>query len=45
MSVAASGQGGLMTTDHVLQPGYSYGNEFDFGLGLVLDGLEAAARG
>lgn len=34
-----------LTTDHVLQPGYSYGNEFDYGLGLILDGLEAAARG
>lgn len=26
----------------VLQPGYAYGNEFEFGLELVLDGLEAA---
>ena len=34
-----------LTTEYVLQPGYSYGNEFDFGLGLVLDGLEAAALG
>jgi AcrR family transcriptional regulator len=34
-----------LTTDHVLQAGYSYGNEFDYGLGLILDGLEAAARG
>ncbi|MBA2262932.1 MAG: hypothetical protein H0W03_09730 [Solirubrobacterales bacterium] len=34
-----------LTTDHILQPGYSYGNEFDYGLGLILDGLEAAARG
>ncbi len=31
-------------TDHALQPGYAYGDEFDFGLGLILDGLEAAAR-
>ena len=22
-----------LTTDHVLQPGYSYGNEFEYGLG------------
>ena len=34
-----------LTTEYVLQPGYSYGHEFDYGLGLVLDGLEAAARG
>ena len=29
--------------EHVLKPGYSYGDEFGFGLGLVLDGLEARA--
>jgi AcrR family transcriptional regulator len=29
------------TRDHVLKPGYSYGKEFDFGLELVLDSLEA----
>ena len=28
-----------LTTDYVLQPGYDFGNEFEFGLGLVLDGL------
>jgi AcrR family transcriptional regulator len=28
------------TTKHVLQPGYDYGNEFGFGLELILDGLE-----
>ena len=28
------------TAEHVLQPGYDYGNEFDFGLDLILDGLE-----
>ncbi len=33
-----------LTTEHVLKPGYSYGDEFEYGLGLVLDGLEAAAR-
>ena len=32
-----------LTTEVVLQPGYSYGNEFDFGLDMVLDGLAAAA--
>jgi hypothetical protein len=34
-----------LTMEHVLQPGYSYGSEFEFGLGLTLDALEAAARG
>ncbi len=27
-------------TEHVLQPGYDYGEEFAFGLELILDGLE-----
>lgn len=31
-----------MTMEHVLKPGYSYGNELDFGLELILDGLERA---
>ncbi len=31
--------------EHVLQPGYSYGNEFEFGLGLILDGLKTAMHG
>jgi len=30
-----------LTMEVVLQPGYAYGNEFDFGLDLILDGLEA----
>jgi AcrR family transcriptional regulator len=30
------------TSEHVLQPGYAYGNEFEFGLDLILDGLERA---
>jgi AcrR family transcriptional regulator len=30
------------TTEHVLRPGYDFGSEFDFGIDLVLDGLEAA---
>ncbi len=34
-----------LTTEHILEPGYSYGDEFEYGLGLILDGLEAAARG
>jgi AcrR family transcriptional regulator len=29
-----------LTTEHVLQPGYDYGSEFEFGLDLILDGLE-----
>jgi AcrR family transcriptional regulator len=29
-----------MAVEHVLQPGYDYGNEFVFGLDLILDGLE-----
>ena len=29
-----------LTVDHVLQPDYSYSDEFEFGLDLVLDGLE-----
>jgi AcrR family transcriptional regulator len=28
--------------EHILEPGYSYGDEFAFGLGLILDGLERA---
>jgi AcrR family transcriptional regulator len=29
-----------LTIEHVLQPGYDYGNEYEFGLDLILDGLE-----
>jgi AcrR family transcriptional regulator len=29
-------------TDHVMKPGYEYGGEFDYGLDLILDGLESA---
>jgi AcrR family transcriptional regulator len=32
------------TVEHVLQPGYDYGDEFGFGLGLILDGLETKIR-
>ena len=32
-----------VTTQHVLRPGYDYGNEFEFGLDLILDGLESAS--
>jgi AcrR family transcriptional regulator len=29
-----------LTSDHVLKPGYNYGDEFPLGLDLILDGLE-----
>ncbi|MCU1615418.1 MAG: putative transcriptional regulator, TetR family protein [Frankiales bacterium] len=31
-----------LTAEHVLQPGYNYGNEFAFGLDLILEGLDRA---
>jgi AcrR family transcriptional regulator len=31
-----------MAVDHVLQPGYDYGDEYQFGLDLILDGLDGA---
>lgn len=31
------------TTDYVLQPGYDFGEEFDVGIELILDGLERAS--
>ncbi|MGB7981928.1 MAG: TetR/AcrR family transcriptional regulator C-terminal domain-containing protein [Candidatus Nanopelagicales bacterium] len=34
-----------LTVEHVLKPGYDFGEEFDFGLDLILDGLERARRG
>jgi hypothetical protein len=34
-----------LTTEHVLQPGYDHGNEFQFGLDLILDGLERISDG
>ena len=34
-----------LAVEHVLKPGYDYGEEFGYGLDLVLDGLEAAAPG
>ncbi len=33
-----------LTIGHVLLPGYDYGNEFEFGLDLILDGLERVRR-
>ena len=29
-----------MITEHAMKPGYDYANEFEFGLDLILDGLE-----
>ncbi|MGH2774302.1 MAG: TetR/AcrR family transcriptional regulator [Actinomycetota bacterium] len=34
-----------LTIDHVLRPGYDYGNEYEFGLDLILHGLERAWEG
>jgi AcrR family transcriptional regulator len=34
-----------LTIEHVLQPGYDYADEFEFGLDLLLDGLERARDG
>jgi hypothetical protein len=31
-----------MVLDHVMRPGYDYGNEFAYGLDLLLDGLQRA---
>ncbi|MFC7447705.1 TetR/AcrR family transcriptional regulator C-terminal domain-containing protein [Rhodococcus daqingensis] len=32
-----------LAVEHVLQPGYAFGNEFEFGLDLILDGLERSS--
>jgi hypothetical protein len=29
-----------MITQHAMRPGYDYAEEFEFGLDLILDGLE-----
>jgi hypothetical protein len=29
-------------TEHAMQPGYDYGDEFEYGLDVLLDGLEMA---
>lgn len=34
-----------LTLEHVLQPRYDYGDEFRFGVDLLLDGLERARLG
>jgi hypothetical protein len=31
-----------LATEHVLQPGYDFGDEFDFGLDTILDALARA---
>jgi AcrR family transcriptional regulator len=36
---------GEMAAKLILQPGYAYGNEFAFGLRVILDGIEAALHG
>lgn len=33
-----------IATEHVLKPGYDFGDEFDFGLNLILDGLTLSMR-
>ncbi len=33
-----------LTVEHVMKPGYRFGDEFAFGLDLILDGLDRAAR-
>jgi hypothetical protein len=30
--------------EHVMKPGYDYGDEFEYGLDLILDGLEVARQ-
>lgn len=34
-----------MATDHYLQPGYNFGDEFEWGLNLILDALSGRVRG
>ena len=33
-----------LTAEHVMQPGYSFGDSFEVGLGFMLDGVERAGR-
>ncbi|MCA1674255.1 MAG: hypothetical protein LC799_19385 [Actinobacteria bacterium] len=39
-AATALAQGVRLTVEHVLRPGYDYGDEYEFGLDLILDGLE-----
>ena len=34
----------VFVTEHVMRPGYDFGDEFDYGLDLILDGLERSLR-
>ncbi|GAA2915774.1 TetR/AcrR family transcriptional regulator C-terminal domain-containing protein [Streptosporangium fragile] len=34
-----------MATEHILRPGYDFGDEFEFGLGVILDSLARWIRG
>jgi len=34
-----------MAVEHAMQPGYDYGNEFEFGLDLILDALDRKQAG
>jgi hypothetical protein len=34
-----------IAVEHALKPGYDFGNEFEFGLDLILDGLDRALAG
>jgi hypothetical protein len=31
-----------MAVEHAMKPGYNYGDEFEFGLDLIIDGLKRA---
>jgi hypothetical protein len=33
-----------LTFEHVLKPGYDFGDSFEFGLDLIIDGLDRAAN-
>jgi hypothetical protein len=33
-----------MATEYILMPGYDFGNEFEFGLGVILDALSRCVR-
>ncbi|MGH9120460.1 MAG: TetR/AcrR family transcriptional regulator C-terminal domain-containing protein, partial [Acidimicrobiales bacterium] len=34
-----------LAVEHVLRPGYDFGDEFEFGLDLILEGLDRALDG
>jgi len=33
-----------LTNEHILKPGYNFSNEFEFGLNVILDGLDSASK-